>query len=120
MGSAEGFALVSRLAQALDGAPGASRAAVEAGWAQPANQVGQTGRTVAPRLYVDLGISGAVQHCVGMQGSGFVLAVNDDPSAAVFQVADVGIVGKVEDVVPRLVSLIEDHRKPKGTGGKSA
>lgn len=107
LGSAGGFHLVERLAESLGGAVACSRAVVEAGWAPPEWQVGQTGVCVSPRLYVALGISGAVQHCVGMQGSDFIVAINEDPSARMLQVADVGIVGRVEEVVPELIRAIE-------------
>jgi len=107
MRSPAGFALVERLASLLGGAVGASRAAVDAGFSVPSCQIGQTGRTVSPKVYVALGISGAVQHCVGIRGAQMVIAINEDPSAAIFQVADVGIVARVENAVPRLIELLE-------------
>jgi electron transfer flavoprotein alpha subunit len=110
MGSREGFKLAQQLADVLGGAVGASRAVVDEGWVPAACQVGQTGRTVSPQVYVALGISGAVQHCVGMQSAGLVIAVNKDPHAAIFQVADLGIVAPMEEAVPRLVEMIEKER----------
>jgi electron transfer flavoprotein alpha subunit len=106
VGSAENFALVERLADTIDAAVGASRAAVDAGYAPQSAQVGQTGALVSPRLYVALGISGAVQHRAGMQTAGTIVAIDTDPDAPLFDIADFGIVGDVSVVVPRLIEAL--------------
>jgi electron transfer flavoprotein alpha subunit len=109
MGSEEGFALVEQLAAALGGAVGATRAAVYKGWYPASAQIGQTGTTVSPKLYVALGISGAVQHKVGMQSSKTIVAVNKDPHAPIFEFSDLAVVGDVHVVVPELVELLRKH-----------
>jgi len=109
LGSAEGFDLAEQLAAVLNGAVAATRAAVYKGWYPASAQVGQTGKTVAPRLYVALGISGAVQHKVGMQNSKTIVAVNKDPHAPIFEFSDVAVVGDVHIVVPELVELLRKH-----------
>jgi electron transfer flavoprotein alpha subunit len=110
LGAAEGFQLCERVAAALGGAVAATRAVVDAGWYPYAAQVGQTGKTVAPRLYIAAGISGAIQHKVGMQGSGTIVAVNKDKHAPIFELADLGVVGDVNEVLPRLAELLEARR----------
>jgi len=104
LGHAEGFDLLRRLAERLGGVVGASRGAVDNGWIDYAHQVGQTGRTVAPKLYIACGVSGAVQHLVGMQSSDVIVAINSDAQAPIFGVATYGIVGDLYQVVPAMLT----------------
>jgi electron transfer flavoprotein alpha subunit len=110
LGGPENFTLVEELANALGGAVGATRAVVDAGWYPYSTQVGQTGKTVSPKLYIACGISGAIQHKVGMQSSGVIVAINKDPNAPIFEFADLGVVGDVHQVVPKLTELIRQRR----------
>jgi electron transfer flavoprotein alpha subunit len=107
---AENFALLEEMAQLVNGAVGSSRGAVEEGWIAPSHQVGQTGRTVAPTLYMAVGISGAIQHLVGMQGSQVIVAVNKDPHAPIFDVATYGVVADLFEFMPALVQRIRRER----------
>jgi electron transfer flavoprotein alpha subunit len=110
LGSPDNFSLVEDLAKALGGAVAATRAVVDAGWYPYATQVGQTGKTVSPKLYVACGISGAIQHKVGMQGSGTVVAINKDPNAPIFEFCDLGVVGDLNEIVPKLTELVNQRK----------
>jgi electron transfer flavoprotein alpha subunit len=110
LGEPERFALAEELAQALGGAVAATRAVVDAGWYPYSAQVGQTGKTVSPKLYVALGISGAIQHKVGMQGSNVIVAINKDPNAPIFEFSDFGVVGDLHEIVPKLTELVRARR----------
>jgi electron transfer flavoprotein alpha subunit len=110
LGGPEGFAIVENLARALGGAVGATRAVVDAGWYPYSAQIGQTGKNVSPGLYIACGISGAIQHKVGMHNSGTIVAINKDANAPIFEYADFGIVGDVQQVVPKLTELISQAR----------
>ncbi len=110
LGEAEKFSLLEDLANALGGAVAATRAVVDAGWYPYAAQVGQTGRVVSPKLYVACGISGAIQHKVGMQGAGTIVAINKDPNAPIFEYSDLAIVGDLHEIVPKLTELVRGSK----------
>ena len=106
LGEPEKFTLVEELAKALGGAVGATRAVVDAGWYPYAHQIGQTGKTVSPKLYVAVGISGAIQHKVGMQSSSVIVSINKDANAPIFEYSDLAVVGDLHESVPKLTELV--------------
>jgi electron transfer flavoprotein alpha subunit len=110
LGQPENFKLCEDLAAALGGAVAATRAVVDAGWYPYAAQVGQTGRSVSPKLYIACGISGAIQHKVGMQSSNVIVAINKDSNAPIFEFSDLGIVGKLEQIVPKLTAAVKARK----------
>lgn len=108
LGGPENFKIIENLAQALGAAVGSSRACVDAGWIPYSHQVGQTGRTVCPKVYIACGISGQIQHLVGMQSSDLIIAINKDPEAPIFKIADFGIVGNIFEVLPLLAKKLKE------------
>jgi len=110
LGAPENFSLAEELARTLGGAVGATRAVVDAGWYPYSAQIGQTGKVVSPKLYIALGISGAIQHKVGMQSSNVIVSINKDANAPIFEFSDLGVVGDVHEIVPKLTELIKQRK----------
>jgi electron transfer flavoprotein alpha subunit len=116
MTSPEHFRMLTELAELLGGVVAGSRSAVDAGWVGYERQVGQTGKTVRPKLYVACGISGAIQHVVGMQNSEHIVAINRDENAPVFEITDLGVVGDVFETVPALIEALRERKRSGETG----
>ena len=110
LGAPEGFAVLEELAAALGGAVASTRAVVDSGWYPYATQVGQTGKVVSPKLYIGCGISGAIQHKVGMQTSQVIVAINKDANAPIFDFSDFGVVGDLHQIVPQLTALVKERK----------
>jgi electron transfer flavoprotein alpha subunit len=110
LGEPEKFALVEALAKELGGAVAATRAVVDSGWYPYAAQVGQTGKNVAPKLYIAVGISGAIQHKVGMQNASVIISINKDANAPIFEFSDLGVVGDLNEIVPKLTELVRARK----------
>ncbi len=108
LGSKEGFILLDHLAEKIGGAVAGTRTAVDQGWIDFSYQIGQTGKTVRPRLYIACGVSGAIHHLIGMKHSGFIIAINTDPRAPIFKISDVGVVADLYEVVPKLIDKLEE------------
>ena len=117
LGKAEGFELAEDLAKALGGAVAATRAVVDAGWYPYSAQIGQTGKTVAPKLYLAAGISGAIQHKVGMQASENIVAINKDSNAPIFEFSDLGIVGDLNKILPKLTEAVKAKKAADRVAG---
>jgi electron transfer flavoprotein alpha subunit len=111
IGNKENLELVHELAREIGGNVSSSRALVELGWTVHPIQVGQSGKTVNPKIYIALGISGAIQHLVGMQSSDIIIAINSDPDAPIFKVADFGIIGDIHEIIPQFLKQIRSNRK---------
>ena len=102
----DGFDLLEKLANKLGGAVAGTRAAVDEGWIEFSRQIGQTGKTIRPKVYIGCGVSGAIHHIIGIKNSKKIIAVNKDPRAPIFKIADVGIVGDLNEIIPRLISSL--------------